>query len=207
MRIKLNQISKRFKNEKVLQNLTFEFESNNIYVITGSNGSGKSTLLQLISGKISPTEGNVLMYDDMYKLVELNAYYKNISYAAPYIELIEELTVNEMINFHFKFKKKHISLNAETIAEFGLQPHLAKYISDLSSGLKQRIKLMLILYSDTKILLLDEPCSNLDAAGRALYKNKLQNLIADKLVLIASNDVEEYNFFEHTLLSMLDFKK
>src|SRR5690606_22272553 len=99
------------------------------------------------------------------------------------------------LNFHFSFKKPLQGFSVKKIIEFtGLQNSTHKQIGDFSSGMKQRVKLAQAFFSDTPILLLDEPCTNLDEAGVSQYQEWIQDFTKNRLVIIASNDPREYFF-------------
>src|SRR5690606_8438251 len=145
------------------------FEQGNSYAILGANGSGKSTLLQVISGSLSPSEGNII-YRNQEQPVDPEQIFQQLSLAAPYLEFIVELTLTELISFHFKFKPFLAGYDAVKIIELlGFEKSKNKLLKYFSSGMKQRVKLALAFCSDTPVLLLDEPTSNLDTEGIAWY--------------------------------------
>lgn len=193
--IDLKNINKRFINQQVINNFSYLFSFPNSYAIIGSNGSGKSTLLQIISGFLPFTNGEII-YSINDKIIEESDWYKQISICTPYQELIEEFTFNECIEFHFKFKEKSNYLS-DLIAESGLNNSLNKQIKYFSSGMKQRVKLILALGTNTPILLLDEPTTNLDKQGIDWYQKFVLECKKDKLIIIASNDALEYTFCEN----------
>jgi ABC-type multidrug transport system ATPase subunit len=123
--------------------------------------------------------------------------YKYISICAPGIELVEELTLWEALQFQFRFKKLLPQLTLEQIPELlGLHAARHKVLADFSSGMKQRVKLAVTLFTDTPVVVLDEPCSNLDDAGIAQYHQWVQAYSAGRLVIVGSNDPREYGFCE-----------
>ena len=203
MQISLNNVGKRFNREWIFRHITYEFTPGKKYAITGSNGSGKSTLLQVLSGSLSYNEGKV-NFSREDKLVEEEHNYLHIALAAPYLELIEEMTATEFLSFHKKFKALKLS-EKEILLIIGLQKAANKQIRYFSSGMKQRLKLAQAFFTEAPILLLDEPTTNLDADGIALYHLLINNCTSNKLVIISSNDLQEYNFCE-AVLSMGDFK-
>jgi ABC-type multidrug transport system ATPase subunit len=130
----------------------------------------------------------------------------HLSMAAPYLELIEEFTLTELIDFHFRFKKYRKGFNRKGIIELlGLKNSEFKAIKYFSSGMKQRVKLALAFCSDTAILLLDEPASNLDQQGLDWYLSLASTLSSDRLLLICSNQEQEYSFCRHRL-NVADYK-
>ena len=163
MTITLNKAGKKFYREWIFRNLDLTLEPGAKLVILGPNGSGKSTLLQILSGATGLTEGQI-KYNSNSTEISVDEIYHSISISAPYLELIEEFTLEEIIHFHFKFKKAKNNLSeAEVLNLSGLESKKDKVFKFFSSGMKQRIKLTLAILSDTSILLLDEPCSNLDS--------------------------------------------
>jgi ABC-type multidrug transport system ATPase subunit len=194
MKISLKDTSKRFQRHWIFRNLSYEFTAPNAYALLGPNGSGKSTLLRVISGMQSPSLGKVEFSKDG-QVIEGNKVFSNISFSAPGQEIVEELTLHEFLEFHFSFKKLLDGISIDTIInETGLQASANKPIGDYSSGMKQRVKLAQAIFSDTDILLLDEPCTNLDQHGVEQYRDWMDRYAKDRLVIIASNDVREYYF-------------
>ncbi|MGN6215126.1 ABC transporter ATP-binding protein [Parafilimonas sp.] len=205
MKIQLTNAGKRFSREWIFRNLSYEFLPGVQYAITGPNGSGKSTLLQAIAGASTLNEGSIEWQPDNKNMQpeEANAY---ISIAAPYLELIEEMTAKEFLLFHSNFKKFIQNLPVETILEEAdLAQAANKQIRFFSSGMKQRLKLAQAFFSDVPVILLDEPCTNLDAAGFALYYRWIENYSNGRLVIISSNDKNEFSFCTRQL-NILDFK-
>ena len=203
MQITLNNVGKRYNRDWIFRHLNYQFVTGKKYAITGSNGSGKSTLLQILSGSLSHNEGKV-HFISADSIIEEENNFKHIAMAAPYLELIEEMTAAEFLNFHKKFKS--LTLPQKEILELvGLQKAINKQIRYYSSGMKQRLKLAQAFFTAAPILLLDEPTTNLDAEGIALYQFLIKNYTTNKLVLISSNDLQEYDFCD-TVLSIGDFK-
>ena len=199
MQITLNNVGKRFNREWIFRHCSYQFDSGKSYAITGSNGSGKSTLLQVISGSLTNNEGAVEVKKDQ-QAIAAEQLYTNISIAAPYLELIEEMTAKEMLDFHGQFKPLIDTVTIPDILQtVGLQNATNKQIRYYSSGMKQRLKLAQAFFSNTPVLLLDEPTTNLDADGTALYHHLISNFTKGKLVIISSNDKQEYAFCEEVI--------
>lgn len=206
MKVVLNNIGKRFNQEWIFRNVTLHFTPENPSVILGSNGSGKSTLLQTISSATHLSEGNITYTIDNSP-ISIDNIYKQVSIAAPYLELIEEYNLNELINFHKNFKPIINSLNTKEIIELmQLQNAQKKYIKQYSSGMKQRVKLALAILSNTPILLLDEPCSNLDKQGIAWYQNLITEFGKNRIIIVCSNSVKEEYFFCKKEIEINNFK-
>lgn len=201
MKIDLQNVGKRFNREWIFRGVNYTFTSSNAYAITGHNGSGKSTLLQVIAGATQLSEG-VVQFD----AIEADKTYSQIGFAAPYLELIEEMTMREFLHFHFSFKPTLKGISNEQLAtNIFLQDALDKQIRHFSSGMKQRLKLAQAIFADVPVVLLDEPCTNLDEAGIALYKNLVAQYCQNRLLIVCSNDKNEYDFCTE-FLSIENFK-
>ncbi|MGZ5246007.1 MAG: ABC transporter ATP-binding protein [Flavitalea sp.] len=205
MRISLSDVGKRFNRDWIFRKFSFDFISGQSYAIIGPNGSGKSTLLQVAGGAVVASTGEI-NYEVEGKKIEQDLAYQFLSIAAPYLELIEEMTVVELLNFHQQFKPlmKGISIT-EIIKLVGLEKATNKQIRYYSSGMKQRVKLAQAIFSDTPCLLLDEPCTNLDAEGIRLYQQLIRDYSKDRLVMVSSNDEQEYGFCGERI-NILDYK-
>ena len=200
MPLSLLNIAKKFNNDWVFQNVNYQFEIPESYVIKGSNGSGKSTLLKILSGFLIPTEGELKLQINSNHIATEN-WSKYIAYAAPYYELIEDMFLEEFVSFYIQFKplKNNISKN-DLIKIAYLEDAKGKQIKNFSSGMKQRLKLALAWLSDTAIVLLDEPCSNLDAKGVDWYKSLATKYAENRLVIVCSNNLnDEFSFCKKSL--------
>ena len=207
MQITLTNTGKRFNREWIFRGVNFEFAAKGKYAITGSNGSGKSTLLQVIAGSLTHNEGTVTFHEGPLK--ENNdtfstANFQHISLAAPYLDLIEEMTATEFMSFHQSFKPLSITIN-EALQVVQLEKAANKQVRYFSSGMKQRLKLAQAFFCKSPVLLLDEPTTNLDSDGVALYHTLIKNFTQEKLVIISSNDQQEYNFCEE-VIAIGDYK-
>ncbi len=205
MTIIAENLCKRFNREWVFRNFSYAFAPGECYAITGPNGSGKSTLMQLLWGQVPPSFGSV-SYQVGGEKLPLEEVYKEVSIATPYMELIEEFTLLEMVRFHYRFKKVRDGLRPlELIDQWGLGHAADKMIANFSSGMKQRLKLGLAFYTDTAMLFLDEPTTNLDKKSIDWYQSTLGKSPATRLVLVASNQSHEYPE-EAVKLDLMGFK-
>ena len=199
MKIKLTNAGKRYSREWIFRNLNYEFLPTLKYAVTGANGSGKSTLLQVLSGALVLNEGSVECLVNG-KNIEADIINAHISIAAPYLELIEEMTAKEFLLFHGSFKNYIDSFSVERILEEANLANAAnKQIRFFSSGMKQRLKLAQAIFSDVPVVLLDEPCTNLDVSGFELYYRWIEKYCAGRLVIISSNDKNEYAFCQQII--------
>ncbi len=186
MKVVTENLGKRFNREWVFRNFNYEFNSGNCYVITGPNGSGKSTLMQVLWGQMQPSVGSV-----SYSVPDQSEIFKSVAIATPYMDLIEEFTLEEIINFHFKFKKCRLPVE-EVLQKIELESSRKKSISTFSSGMKQRLKLALAFFSEGELLFLDEPCTNLDKKSIEWYHSQLSLVPSEVTIFIASNQEIEY---------------
>lgn len=206
MTILLSDAGKRFNRDWIFRHLNYSFEKGKAYAITGPNGSGKSTLLQVLSGGMMLNEG-IIEWKNQYEKIDAEKIFQHISLCAPYLELVEEMTLNEFLNFHQNFKPfiPGISVN-DIVLKVGLQKASNKQIRNYSSGMKQRVKLAQCIFSDTPIILLDEPCTNLDAEGISLYQALIDTYCKEKMVIVSSNDHHDYSFCQQ-IINITDWKK
>ena len=221
MKITLIDAGKRFNRDWIFRHLNYEFQTGHTYAITGPNGSGKSTLLQSIAGAMAISEGSI-RYEtgassrgtnppDRQRRSDLGASpasapiapeqaYRHLSLAAPYLQLVEEMTVTEFLHFHAAFKPLLPGISAAgIIRRVGLETAAHKQMRYYSSGMKQRVRLAQALFSDSSLVLLDEPCTNLDTEGIGLYRELIAQYTAGRLVIVSSNDVQEYEFCEERI--------
>lgn len=152
----------------------------------------------------APTLGAVSFFSDSQKIDD-SELYKHISYVSPYQEIIEEMTLAELLQFHQSFKQLAIKDSTAFAAYCGINKGQNKEIRNFSSGMKQRVKLGIALLSDTSLLFLDEPTSNLDEQGSKWYLSEVNKLIGKKTIVVASNIPEEY-FFSNQVLKISDFQ-
>ncbi|MHA8052151.1 ABC transporter ATP-binding protein [Aquirufa sp. Wall-65K1] len=205
MKILAEHVEKKFRQEWVVRSFTYQFESGKSYALTGPNGSGKSTLLRILAQYSLPTKGQVSFLQDNDSIVESDQIHSLVSYAAPYVELIEEFTLSELLNFLIQLKAipQHITLTS--FQEYiDLRPDESKFIKNYSSGMRQKIKLGISLLAERPFLFLDEPTTNLDEKAKNWFYEKMKDQ-KNRIVIIASNEVAEIALCEQRI-SILDFK-
>jgi ABC-type multidrug transport system ATPase subunit len=208
MQVTCTDIQKKFVGQTVLARFSYIFESGKQYTLTGKNGSGKSTLLQLIAGYQLPNKGTI-EYKSGSTPIDPSEMYTYMSIAGPSVELIEEFTLIEHLHFHTQFKPLRKGFTPENCIQYlRLESHQNKAIRFFSSGMKQRLKILLALVSDCTLVILDEPCTNFDAETIAWYQSFTNQIIQDfnPTLIIASNDPQEYQFLQSEILSMENFK-
>ena len=193
------QIGKKYRKEWIFRRVDLTLTAGTSYTFVGPNGSGKSTLLQLLAGNLPSTEGQ-LTYNLNDTLVDPDDWFRQVSIAAPYLELVEELTLDELLTFHQTFKPFKAGLTSEAVAARLLLTHARhKEIKYFSSGMKQRVKLGLAFFSESPVVILDEPTANLDRQGAIWYHEQVRQLAPDQLLLIGSNQPDEYDFCPNIL--------
>lgn len=205
MTISLSDAGKRYNREWIFRHFNYIFESGQSYAITGPNGSGKSTLLQVLSGSMYSNEGKIEFSIDNKECADENVY-KHVSICAPYLEVVEEMTLAEFLDFHQGFKSFIPGISSDQIISIvGLENARNKQIRYFSSGMKQRIKLAQCIFSDTAIVLLDEPCTNLDKEGIEMYNQLINVYCKKRMVIVSSNDHHEYEFCKEKI-NIMDWK-
>jgi ABC-type multidrug transport system ATPase subunit len=205
MKISLTDAGKRFNRDWIFRHLDYEFSAGQSYAIVGPNGSGKSTLLQVLSGSMQVNEG-IGEWSIDNKQLELEKVYNYISICAPYLEVVEEMTLIEFLNFHAGFKPFLSSITSEKIISIlGLENAVNKQIRNYSSGMRQRVKLAQAVFSDVPVVLLDEPCTNLDSTGIQLYHSLINDYCKNRMVVVSSNDEVEHKFCREKL-NINDYK-
>jgi ABC-type multidrug transport system ATPase subunit len=203
--ISLENLGRRFNRDWIFRGVNYNFTGGESYAILGPNGSGKSTLLQILNGSLSPSAGDITFLNDGDK-IEIEKVFNYLSLAAPYLELIEEFSLEEVIDFHFKFKPYKAGINKDKIIELlSLPGSKNKLVRYFSSGMKQRLKLALAFCSDTPMLMLDEPTSNLDTQGIDWYLSLVEQYAKGRLTIVCSNQEHEYGFCKHRL-NIFDYK-
>ncbi|EAZ80739.1 ABC transporter ATP-binding protein [Algoriphagus machipongonensis] len=205
LKIQVEEASKRFQYEWIFKNLNLNLKSGDAIAITGGNGSGKSTLLKCLSGSIPLSSGNIT-YQTQNQPVADSDWFYHLTVSAPYMELPEEFTLKELLEFHFKFKTPLPGLSIDKIIEtLYLESHANKPIAQFSSGMKQRVKLGVALFSDVPLVFLDEPTSNLDVKGVNWYQELVEQYKKDRIIIVCSNDSREYEYCTQKL-NLEDYK-
>jgi ABC-type multidrug transport system ATPase subunit len=205
MEISLNEVGKRYNFNWIFNKVTFDIPSGDCCVFLGANGSGKSTLLQLISGAIIHSSGEI-HWKHQSKIIEPEQIYQYVSIAAPYLDLIEEFTLREHIQFHFSVKQSIHKLSLDEILDLTELRYAAdRRIRYFSSGMRQRIKLILAILSDTPLLLLDEPLSNLDQKAAEWYRDLIHHYGDGRTIIVSSNHQESEYFFCKRKLNIEDY--
>ena len=207
MHITLNKISRKFNYEWIFRDVDFEFEQGNAYAILGSNGSGKSTLLQIISGHLHPSSG-AISYSHIGKEIAIEEFFRYVTFSGPYLELIEEFTLEEMLTFHSRFRKFRNKLDVIGVMDAtGLTRNRNKPIKYFSSGMKQRVRLALALLTESEVVLLDEPAANLDRKAIEWYRNLIDTNKDERIIIVCSNSQSDEHDFCTQSIVIDEYKK
>lgn len=199
--IAVDHISKRFENNWIFKDISYTFTAGNRYAVLGNNGTGKSTLLRCIAGIHAVNKGSIT-YTIGQQAIAPEHFYRYYSFCAPGMDIVEEMTLEEFLRFHFSFKPALSGYTVtDVIREIELKHFAGQQIRNFSSGMKQRVKLGQALFSHTPVVFLDEPCTNLDKKGIDLYQHllALTTTTSERTLLIASNDPREYPDTSHIL--------
>jgi ABC-type multidrug transport system ATPase subunit len=201
--INIDQISKKYGRRFIFKKFSASLKANQRYGIAGRNGSGKSSLMKIISGYTTPSEGSIQYFANKKEIL-VEDVFKEISFIAPYTNVPVQLTWSELYDFHFSFQKTFQRLSkTDILTYFDLPSNIP--ISNFSSGMIQRVKLSLAFFSDTKILLLDEPTETLDEQGIQDFRTLLDRYTKDRIVVIASNKAGDF-IDTSTIFSIEDFQ-
>lgn len=206
LHITVSNAGKKFGREWIFRKVSLDIKPGDKLAILGLNGSGKSTLLQALTGYLQLNEGEVL-YRQNNRAIDNETYYKYLSLASPYLELIEDFTLQEQLEHAAVYKAFLPGLSIENIIELsGMVAHKDKYVKLFSSGMKQRLKLSLAILADAPLLFLDEPTTNLDATVTEWYKQLIAGHALHKTIIVCSNSItDEYGFCDKAI-TMEDFK-
>lgn len=197
----LKDLQKKFGKQHILQHITHTFDTGSKTVVLGSNGSGKSTLIKILSGALEATDSppSANFTGREIPATELG---QDCTIAAPYVALNPMFSLAETLAFHQDCCPFLPSFDSNLwVEKAGLTAHLYKRLSTFSSGMLQRVRLMLAIGSDRPLLLLDEPTNNLDKEGIQFYQDLIQQFTSEKTVVVASNYIDaEYAFCTEQLI-------
>ncbi|MFH1177296.1 MAG: ABC transporter ATP-binding protein [Acidobacteriota bacterium] len=193
IRVEFTRLGKRFGSLSVLAGISGTLEPGRVMIVAGPNGSGKSTLLNILAGLVRPSRGEVSFLDGGDK-VPRSRWFSLLGVAAPDMAVYEELSAIE--NLHFFARVRGVP--AETGRLSGLLERLGlsrrdqtRPVATYSSGMKQRVKLAQAVIHEPEVLLLDEPSSNLDAAGHAAVAELVADFRGRAALAVATNDPRE----------------
>lgn len=203
--IKIDHLVKRWSGFTAVDDISFETGEGEFVALLGPSGCGKSTTLRLIAGLEEPTEGTIML--DSRDVTNLVAAKRNLSMVFQSYALFPHLNVADNILFGLSVRgvpkaeqKKRLD---ETASLLGLVPLLDRKPSQLSGGQQQRVALGRALISHTKVCLLDEPLSNLDAKLRAEMRNEIRSLqrrLGITMVFVTHDQTEAMSMADRVIL-------
>ena len=194
-------ISKNFGRRVIFKNLSFQFDTNGVYGISGPNGSGKSTLIKIVAGINSPSLGKINHKENQKEIVpeKLHNY---LGFVSPYLVLYEEFSAWE--NLEQFAKIRNVKFNKEKIElllnDFLIYDRKDDLVKTYSSGMKQRMKFIFALMHSPKLILLDEPTSNLDDEGKNTVYKIVKRESEENIVIIASNEKTDLALCSETIM-------
>lgn len=192
-RLKAIGLGKRFESRKVFSGIDFDLTTGQSLAVVGPNGSGKSTLLKILLSLLRPSRGEVV-YEENGVCLEADHIRDLVSFVSPYLTLYDQLTAEENITFFASVGGRRITgsqING-LLARVGLKDRGADYVAGYSSGMKQRLKYAVALLKEPAFLILDEPTSNLDEAGKQIVAELIGEYKSRSIVVLATNEQEEY---------------
>lgn len=195
MKLQAQNISKYFGEKMIFEDINFELSGGQSAAIIGPNGSGKTTLVKIICNLIRPTKGNIV-YSVNDTPVGMDNIYKNIGLVSPYLELYEDLTARENLLFFAKLKKVTEAQNriSELMSQLNLSGRENDQVKTYSSGMRQRLKYVFALLDKPRVLILDEPTSNLDTDGTDRVYQIMEEQKKKNILILATNDSNDLKY-------------
>ncbi|MEY3444074.1 MAG: hypothetical protein RLZZ519_2355 [Bacteroidota bacterium] len=193
-KLEVSGLGKRFFRHWVFRNLDFTIGEGERVLLCGDNGSGKSTLMRILSGQLTPTEGTMQLYIDG-KEIDPESYYQHLSWSGPYMELYTDLTLKEAVDLHASFRPM-LAKPQEVLKLLQLEDHAGKLLKHFSSGMLHRVKVGLAILTKSRLLLLDEATTNMDAGNSQLVVDLMDRFLDGRMLIYASNKPEEFALFE-----------
>ena len=195
--IKIENLSKSFNGKKILKEISLELPEDGIFGILGKNGAGKTTLLATLMGLITPTSGEIKIFNKCLRKDKFDIL-NEINFQSPYIELPKKMSVYQNLLFYARLYnvkdkgKKIDNLCSELLVDDLLELNYGK----LSSGQKTRVNLCKALLNTPKLLLLDEPTASLDIQTSEFVRNYLVKFQKNykSAILITSHNLEEIQY-------------
>ncbi len=193
-KFEVHGLGKRFFRHWVFRNLEFSIQEGERVLLCGDNGSGKSTLMRILSGQLTPSEGTLQLFVDG-KEIDPELYYRHLSWSGPYMELYTDLTLKEAIELHASFRPM-LAAPKEVLKLLQLEDHVNKLLKHFSSGMLHRVKVGLAILTKSRLLLLDEATTNMDAGNSQLVVDLMDRFLDGRMLIYASNKPEEFTLFE-----------
>jgi ABC-type multidrug transport system ATPase subunit len=203
MQVNFKDAQRSFGAQMVFDKLNHRFLESSRTAVLGGNGSGKSTLLKCLYGALSLSQGDIQYLLEGKNLSAAEAV-SRISFSGPYFELIEELGAREFLETYQRFRNLSLAPD-EILRQSYLEKSASKKIKQFSSGMKQRLRLSLAIFSVSDLVILDEPTANLDPKGIDWYQETLQENLGKRSLVIGSNFSKDETFYCQDELKVADF--
>ncbi len=204
--LKVRELKKVFNRRLVFDNLNFQIRQGERLVVTGKNGSGKSTLIKILAGVLTQSAGS-FQYLINDKKVDRESIFQIVGLVSPYLVLYDEFSAYE--NLYLFAKIRGLKISEADINNILIRVDLFERRNDLlrtySSGMKQRVKYASAILHDPYVLLLDEPTSNLDIAGKNFVDDLVMNFRSDGIVIVATNEAQDFKYGDR-IINLDDYK-
>jgi heme exporter protein A len=190
--IKLHAVNltKKFNRRVIFENINFELSTGSSTAITGRNGSGKSTLIKIIANLLSETSGKLKLIDGGAE-IKKESVYQYLGFVSPYLNLYDEFSGMENLKIISNIRGGGHENIENVLKRVGLYERRNDLLKIYSSGMKQRLKIAFAILHNPRILLLDEPTSNLDTEGVSIVDDIAGEYKKDRILIIATNDAHE----------------
>jgi len=196
-----DDLSREFGDRKVLKRMSEVFSGGDRVLVRGPNGSGKTTFLKILAGVLAPSRGSVRVMENEVDWSPPERRLRT-GYLAPDLVLYEEFTPLENLTFFRRVRglPEDKELDLALLERLGIRDRADDPVGTLSTGLRQRAKMSFALQAEPRILLLDEPGSNLDQVGRDLVTNVVEQFAQPgNIVFVATNDPSEFGLGTRTV--------
>lgn len=188
--LKAVNLTRKFDRKVIFENVNFELTPSSATAITGRNGSGKSTLIKIIANLLIQSSGELSLFDGGEKVKKENVF-KYIGFVSPYLNLYDEFTGYENLKIISDIRGSGHGNIDNVLKRVGLYNRRNDLLKIYSSGMKQRLKIAFAILHEPKIMLLDEPTSNLDLEGISVVDDIANEYKRDRILIIATNDAHE----------------
>lgn len=195
--LKAQGLGKKFYRHWVFRDIDLTLHTGDRLLVTGANGAGKSTLIRVLAGQLTPTTGTLQLTQDG-KAIDPEIAHRVLSWSGPYMDLYPELTLREAVAMHFRFRDSLLP-PAEVIRLLRLEAHTDKQLRHFSSGMLQRVKVGLAIFTRAPLLLLDEATATMDESNARYIYDLTHAHLADRILIYASNNAVEFERFERRL--------
>lgn len=194
MKLILENISKKYKDQTALENINIELQSGQLIGLIGKNGAGKTTLIKLIATIIKPTSGHILL-DNQDIIKNPDIMRTVIGYLPQEVSVYPNLTAYEYLNYIASIKginKREAEMQIKTLlSNFHLEDVKTKRLGGYSGGMKQRIGIICALLGNPQVIVIDEPTTGLDPEERITVRNVLSGLAKERIVILSTHIVSD----------------